>query len=452
MRGTARAAHGEAMTTTDFTGALPPSPAPPPPPPTEPPRVLRRSRTDRVAAGVSGGLGRYFGVDPVLFRVLFATSAFFGGAGLLAYLLAWVAIPDEGMQHAAVDRWIHGLRQRRVPVWAVVIVAAVVLWIAAFSWWAPGPFFPVMIAVIVLVALFGRRGRSIDAPPALGASALGAPGPAVAELGTSAVVPGSTTEPNAAAQTGAGEPFAAPSGQAGPGFPPGAPETPPVWVAESRSWLQESRAAARERRRRAMPVRLATIITLVTALTVLGITDAVSGIRIPVYFWVTLVIALGGLLVGAVMRRTPWSVALLLVPAAAGLVAFSPTHASLHDGSGQREWAPTTSLSHSYKLAFGEGVLDLRGLSASAVRDVHVDIAAGHLRILIPKEMAATVEANIHFGQIVVDGTTVDETRGGRDSGGYNLNRRIEPAPVASGAPFTIDAHLADGEIEVQHV
>jgi phage shock protein PspC (stress-responsive transcriptional regulator)/FtsH-binding integral membrane protein len=446
MRGIPRAAHREAMTTTDFTGALPPSPAPPPPPPPGPPRVLRRSRTDRVAAGVSGGLGRYFGVDPVLFRVLFATSAFFGGAGLLAYLLAWVAIPDEGTEHAAVDRWIRGLRQRRVPVWAVVILAVVVLWIAAFSWWAPGPFFPVMIAVIVLVALFGRRGRSIDAPPAMEPS-----GQPVTDPGT-AVVAGGATEPDAAAQTGAGEPFTAPSGRPTAGFPPGAPETPPVWVAESRSWLQESRAAARERRRRAMPVRLATIITLVATLTVLGITDAVSGIRIPVYFWVTLVIALGGLLAGAVLRRTPWSVALLLVPAVAGLVAFAPTHASLHDGSGQREWAPTSSLSHSYRLAFGEGVLDLRGLSASAARDVRVDIAAGHLRILIPKGMAATVEANLHFGQIVVDGTTVDETRGGRDSGGYNLNRRIEPAAGASGPSFTIDAHLADGEIEVEHV
>lgn len=399
-----------------------------------------------MAAGVSGGLGHYFGVDPVLFRVLFATSAFFGGAGLLAYLLAWVAIPDEGTQHAAVDRWIHGLRRRRVPVWAVVIVAAIVLWIAAFSWWAPGPFFPVMVAVIVLVALFGRRGRSVDAP-----AAFGGPAPVVGDPGT-ASVPGNATEPAVAAQTGAGEPFAAPSWQPAAGFPPGAPETPPVWVAESRSWLQESRAAARERRRRAMPVRLATIITLVATLTVLGIADAVSGIRIPVYFWVTLVIALGGLLVGAVMRRTPWSVALLLVPAVAGLVAFAPTHASLHDGSGQREWTPTTSLSHSYKLAFGEGILDLRGLSASAVRDVRVDIAAGHLRILIPKGMAATVDANIHFGQIVVDGSTLDQTRGGRDSGGYNLNRRIAPAPGASGPSFTIDANLADGEIEVQHV
>src|SRR5437763_1976216 len=50
--------------------------------------------------------------------------------------------------------------------------AAPVLWAVAFSWWAPGPFFPVMIVVIVLVAIFGRRGRrerpDIAEPPAAG--------------------------------------------------------------------------------------------------------------------------------------------------------------------------------------------------------------------------------------------------------------------------------------------
>jgi phage shock protein PspC (stress-responsive transcriptional regulator) len=122
--------------------------------------VLRRSRSDRVGAGVSGGLGEYFGVDPVLFRVLFATAAFFGGAGVLAYLVAWAAIPEQGTTNAPIDRFIGELRRRRVPVWLVASVAGLVLWGVAFSWWAPGPVFPVMVIVIVLVAIFGRHGRT----------------------------------------------------------------------------------------------------------------------------------------------------------------------------------------------------------------------------------------------------------------------------------------------------
>src|SRR6059058_4060602 len=120
------------MTTTDAMGTYPPLP-----PPAAGRRLLRRSRSNRVAAGVSSGLGEYFALDPVLFRVLFATSAFFGGAGLLAYLLAWAVIPDADTEHAAIDGWAAALRRHRIPVWAVALAAGAVLWLTAFSWWAP---------------------------------------------------------------------------------------------------------------------------------------------------------------------------------------------------------------------------------------------------------------------------------------------------------------------------
>jgi phage shock protein PspC (stress-responsive transcriptional regulator) len=60
----------------------------------EPKRVYR-SRTDRVLGGVCSGLGKYFGLDPVLLRVLWAIAFFIGGAGLLAYIIAWIIIPEE---------------------------------------------------------------------------------------------------------------------------------------------------------------------------------------------------------------------------------------------------------------------------------------------------------------------------------------------------------------------
>src|SRR3954471_12589169 len=122
-------------------------------PPASGRRLLRRTRTDRVAAGVSSGLGDYFGVDPVLFRVLFATSAFFGGAGIIAYLIAWAAIPEQGTVHAPIDGWVRALRRRHVPLWAVAVVGGLLLWAVAFSWWAPGPFFPVLLVVLVLTVV-----------------------------------------------------------------------------------------------------------------------------------------------------------------------------------------------------------------------------------------------------------------------------------------------------------
>src|SRR5258708_5081557 len=58
------------------------------------PRPLRRSRSDRMIAGVAGGIGEYFRIDPVLVRVGFVALALFGGAGLIVYPIAWIMVPD----------------------------------------------------------------------------------------------------------------------------------------------------------------------------------------------------------------------------------------------------------------------------------------------------------------------------------------------------------------------
>jgi phage shock protein C len=71
--------------------------ASPPPPPTGPQagRLLRRSSDDRLLAGVCGGLGRYLGVDPVLLRIAAVVLALANGLGLIAYVIAWIVIPEE---------------------------------------------------------------------------------------------------------------------------------------------------------------------------------------------------------------------------------------------------------------------------------------------------------------------------------------------------------------------
>lgn len=57
---------------------------------------VRRSKSDRVIAGVCGGLGSYFGVDPLWFRLAFGVLAIGGGAGILLYVIAWLVIPETG--------------------------------------------------------------------------------------------------------------------------------------------------------------------------------------------------------------------------------------------------------------------------------------------------------------------------------------------------------------------
>lgn len=58
---------------------------------------VRRSRTNRMIAGVVGGLAEHFRVDPTLARVLYVVGSIMSAAfpGLLVYLILWVIIPEE---------------------------------------------------------------------------------------------------------------------------------------------------------------------------------------------------------------------------------------------------------------------------------------------------------------------------------------------------------------------
>jgi phage shock protein C len=56
---------------------------------------LYRSSRDRVLWGVCGGLGRYFNIDPVIVRVIFVLTIFFGGLGIIAYIVMAIVVPNE---------------------------------------------------------------------------------------------------------------------------------------------------------------------------------------------------------------------------------------------------------------------------------------------------------------------------------------------------------------------
>ena len=59
-------------------------------------KELMRSRTDRMIAGVCGGIGEYLGIDSNVIRLIWAiVSVFTVGTGVLAYLIAWLIIPEQ---------------------------------------------------------------------------------------------------------------------------------------------------------------------------------------------------------------------------------------------------------------------------------------------------------------------------------------------------------------------
>jgi phage shock protein PspC (stress-responsive transcriptional regulator) len=149
---------------------------PPDPQPTEtvPPRPRRflRSRRDRFLGGVCGGMGEYFGVDPILFRVAAVVLAVVGGFALLAYPVLWIVVPrDDGTgnpEPLPVWRRLGG-RDDQPPsigralavVGAVLlaIVAAAVLFVAAG--WVTALGGGVIVASVVVALGFLAIGGAI---------------------------------------------------------------------------------------------------------------------------------------------------------------------------------------------------------------------------------------------------------------------------------------------------
>jgi phage shock protein PspC (stress-responsive transcriptional regulator) len=125
-------------------------------PPADAPRRLRRSSSDRMVGGVAGGLGRYFDVDPVLFRIAFVVLVFAGGAGILAYLGLWLITPTDGEGEAPSNA---GVR-------ALAVIGGIVLVCVALPFLLAGaviaiPLLPLTLLVLVIILLArGARGKA----------------------------------------------------------------------------------------------------------------------------------------------------------------------------------------------------------------------------------------------------------------------------------------------------
>lgn len=57
---------------------------------------ITRSRSDRMLGGVAGGMAAYFGIDPLIVRIIFAVLALFNGLGIILYVALWLIVPNDG--------------------------------------------------------------------------------------------------------------------------------------------------------------------------------------------------------------------------------------------------------------------------------------------------------------------------------------------------------------------
>jgi phage shock protein PspC (stress-responsive transcriptional regulator)/predicted membrane protein len=134
--------------TPDHDDTAPTEPQPPKsdaPPPSEGVRRLTRSSSDKLIGGVSGGLGRYFGVDPILFRIAFVVLTFAGGVGVLAYigLLAFVPADDDSRPFG---------QRRDANMIGAVLLGIVVLLILGPPFFFVGPAL-IPIAIVIGIGL-----------------------------------------------------------------------------------------------------------------------------------------------------------------------------------------------------------------------------------------------------------------------------------------------------------
>jgi hypothetical protein len=137
----------------------------------------------------------------------------------------------------------------------------------------------------------------------------------------------------------------------------------------------------------------------------------------------------------------------LLLLGGAGAIAFGGSAASLHDGIGQRDWQPTTVPAADYRLAFGQGTLDLRELpQQTQPMAVNIVLGAGQVKILTTPEQNVSVNADIHLGSLTSDGSELDSTEGG-----IGLSKTVNPPAGAVGAPITVHVQIADGNLTVDH-
>lgn len=418
-----RAASGD-----DATGALPPQPpvtdAPPPPPPPQGAFAARygliRPRSGRYLAGVSGAVARATNTDPVLWRVLFVVLAFFGGFGLLAYLVLWLGTPADGDTASPVEA-VFG--RGRSSTSATVTVIAGVITVLILTRTLGGDGWPTAWALVALVVIgvivFYAMPRRDNPQAPVQYTAPPAYPPQAPVPGEEATVP-----------TGY-QPAFAPHGPYAP-TPPPAPPLPPLKPPKP---PKESS-------------RLGGLIlsTTLVVLGVMGLTDVSGTYNIPVaaYFAAALAVVGAGLVLGAVLGRARgmifWGLALILALSISNIDSDGFRWDKGGNGGGDITWVPENfdQLKDSYSHKAGTAELDLRKLDFTGQdRTVHLRIQFGDLRVIVPPNVDVTADSQVRLGSATVFGenanglrindfTVTDLGEDGREGGGkLNLDLQV---------------------------
>jgi phage shock protein PspC (stress-responsive transcriptional regulator) len=419
-----------------------PAPQPQPTPPHQDLDRLRRSTSNRYIAGVAGGLGRHFNIDPTILRVLLVVLTFFGGAGLVIYGVCWLFVPEDDADHAVVHI---GSEPRKILLLAAAGVAFLLAVGDAFNGHGAG--WPIVgVAVIVAIVLIARDRRNAGAPGTPAAP----PPPPPPPPGASGSWTASTSVPGTSAptDTSAAAPVSAPV--AGPAY--GTDDTrvldsaaPPAWQPP----VARPALVPPHPKRTGIIWFWPTLALIAVGLGTLGIYDHSHHVADGAYPALALAITAVMLLVGSVVGRPG---GLILIGffssvALAGSVAVGGSFGV--DARDIRQTpAAAADVQSSYTNTVGDIRLDLTQVAdpaALAGRTIHVDLRTGYIEVVVPRSLNVDIDAKMSgAGGVSIPGD---------DSGGFNhaARRHLTAVPASTSAPLKLDLDARFGQITVEY-
>lgn len=136
-------------------------------------KKLYRSKKDSIIAGVCGGIAEYFEIDPTLVRLLTVLVVFLGGAGGIAYIIAWIIIPqnpEQVIESEDVEKEEGGAdifqpesnRDDKRHIWGGVILIALGLFFLAkslFPQFILVSFWPLILVVVGFMLIMQSLSR-----------------------------------------------------------------------------------------------------------------------------------------------------------------------------------------------------------------------------------------------------------------------------------------------------
>ena len=411
-------------------------------------RQLRRSRDDRMIGGVCGGLGRYVGIDPIIFRIVLAALAIFGGVGLLLYALAWLLIPDDGTDVSELHRLFQG-HPSPAPIIAAIVVGVIgVITVTEVAYHRRGRF-EVLLIVAAVVAVVALTSRTRGVPPA---SAPFPPSPPYVPpaAATPPTEPATTVPP--AYQTSYPTPgYTAPHYNAPHFSTPHytAPLGPPAGFAPSRPLYTPPAGYVPPPPKPPKPPSFLGPIAISVGVVIIGVLFALNAshsidLSAQAIFATSLLIVGLALVVGTWIGRARVLIAFGAVLAIA-LAITASIDVPLRGGIGNRTYAPisTTDIPTTYRLAIGHQTIDLTALDLAG-KKVHVtsSVGIGEVDVWVPPNVRLVVHGRAGTGDVDINGD---------NNGGSHVDRtQVLPASgTAIAGEIDLDLRVGLGRVYV---